>query len=123
VTRRPIIGITGRERMPSVMVASIVSAFSAPPERTTSTSRAYAAGGAHEALPRPRELVGRRLVPGQHQGQQLVAQLAVGEGLAPSVRARRRSERMSPRSPRSPALRRLAMTAYVGRSRNERPAG
>ena len=38
VTRRPIIGITGRERMPSVIVASTCSSASSP-ERTASRSR------------------------------------------------------------------------------------
>ena len=43
VTRRPIIGITGRARMPSTIVASTTASASSP-VRTASRSRSYAAG-------------------------------------------------------------------------------
>ena len=39
-------------------------------------------GRAHQALPGPGERVGGGLVPGEHEREQLVAQLVVGERLA-----------------------------------------
>ena len=76
------IGMTGRERIVSTIVASTCSAPSSDPERTASRSRSWAAGIADQALPGPGERVGGRLVAGENQGQELVAQLVVAQRLA-----------------------------------------
>ena len=81
VTRRPISGITGRERMLSTIVASIV-ASAASPERAASRRRSWAFGAANEPLPGPGQGVRSGLVPGEDEGEQLVAELPVAQCLA-----------------------------------------
>ena len=69
---------------------------------------------ANQSLPRPGELVGGRLVPGEHQGEEIVAQLAVTEGLAILGISVPATARECPRrSPRSSERRRLAMIEYT----------
>ena len=80
-TRRPIIGITGRERIVSTIVASTCS--SAPsPARTALAQRLVGGGVADQALPGPGQRVGGRLVAGEDEGEQLVAQFFVVQRLA-----------------------------------------
>ena len=81
VTRRPIIGITGRERIASVDDRARPSSASSP--RADGLAQpVVGVGDAHEPLPGPGERVGGRLVAGEHEREQLVAQLLVGQRLA-----------------------------------------
>ena len=76
-----MIGITGRERMVSTIVASTrSSAPSSPADRLD--QRRVRLRVADEALPGPGEGVRGRLVAGEHQGEELVAQFFVVERLA-----------------------------------------
>ena len=82
VTRRPMIGITGRTRIASSIVASTYSSAAGSSLRTGLAQPLVGGGRAQQALPCPGERVGGRLVAGEHQRHQLVAQLAVGQRLA-----------------------------------------
>ena len=80
-TRRPTIGTTGRERIVSMIVASIAS--SAPVAGADRLDQALVrVGVADQPLPGPGERVGGRLVAGEDQGEQLVADFVVGQLLA-----------------------------------------
>ena len=94
MTIRAIIGITGRLRIPSWIVASTYSSAPAPPSpRTSSRSRVVGGRGAQQPLERPGQRVGGRLVAGEHERQELVAQLVVGQRLARPRRWRRAAAR------------------------------
>ena len=121
VTRRPMIGITGRERMPSMIVASTCSA--AP----RVGAHRFAAGS------RVRRACGRA-APRSRRAELAVVSCPASTSVISSSRSSRRSaaghprsvapsssERMSRRSSRSSACRRLLIRAYTHRSGTSEP--
>ena len=69
--------------MPSWMVASTYSCGAGAVVAADEVAQPRVGGrGAQQPLERPGQRVGGRLVPGEHQRHQLVAQLVIGEGLA-----------------------------------------
>ena len=104
------------ERIASWIVASTYLVGVARPSADRVAQPVVGGGRAHEALERPRQRVGRRLVAGEHEREQLVAQLAVGERLAVLVaRLQQQREDVGAR-PRGRAAPRRARDDRVGRA-------
>ena len=76
VRYRPTAGTTGRSRSDSLIVAS---RYAVSPARCSLIQPRQRRGVADQALQGPAQRRRRRLVPGQQQGHQLVAQLEVGQ--------------------------------------------
>ena len=81
VTRRPIIGITGRERIVSTIVASICSSASSP-ARTASSSASWASGLRTRRSQAQASELAVVSWPARTRDEQLVAQFFVVQRLA-----------------------------------------